>query len=265
MTELERLKEIEREKDELADVVQTGIKEGYEQLVRTALQRNNFNMDLVKKISISVSSVFNNSNSIWEEDSISVNIGNDKDYYTLDIYIKPNVVKFNNCCSGNWTFDSMYYQYVKMMSILAFELNQSLLGYAQAVDRQPLKEADEARWAVDREEQRIRNEEQKRIKEAKIQEIDNAEYIGCYTRLRWYEDDYVEGNDNYRLSQLYKVVRRTPKRLYVQQYLRNQYDGDPEDLYKPCRWYRDEEILKKEDLYNPNWKAITKDMVNIED
>lgn len=265
MTELERLEEIEREKDALADVVQTGIKEGYEQLIRTALQRNNFNMDLVKRISISVSSRFNDSDSIWDEDSISVNIGNDNDYYTLDIYIKPSVVKFNNCCSGNWTFDSMYYQYVKMMSILAFELNQSLLGYAKAVDRQPLKDADEARWAVDREERRIRDEEHKRAKEAKIQEIDNAQYIGRYRTLRSYDEGYVEGEDRYTLTQLYKVVKRTPKRLYVQEYLRNQYEGDPEDLYKPCRWYRDEEILKREDLYNPNWKAVTKDMLNIVD
>jgi len=265
MTELERLKEIEKEKDALADVVQTNIREGYEKLIRTALQRNNFNMDLVKRISISVSSRFNNSNSIWEEDSISVNIGNDDDYYTLDIYIKPNVVKFNNCCSGNWTFDSMYYQYVKMMSILAFELNQSLLGYAQAVDRQPLIDADKARWAVDAEESRIRDEEHKRAKEAKIEEINNAEYIGHYRTVRSYEEGYVEGETTYKLSQLYKVVRRTPKRLYVEEYLRNQYDGDPEDLYKPCRWYRDEEILKREDLYNPYWKAVTKDMLNIED
>ena len=263
MTELERLEAIESEKDELAHLAQTGIKEGYEKLIRSALERNNFNMDLIYRIAIDVSS--RKPDELWSRDYIEVGIKDNKNSLDLDIYIRDHKVEFNNCCSGTWTVDSLYYQYVKMMSILAFELNQSLLGYSQAVDREPLREADEARWAVDREKQRIRDEEHQRAKEAKIQEIDNAQYIGRYRTLRSYEEGYVEGEDTYKLSQLYKVVKRTPKRLYVQEYLRNQYEGDPEDLYKPCRWYRDEEILKREDLYNPNWKAVTKDMLNIED
>lgn len=263
MTELERLEAIESEKDELAHLAQTGIKEGYEKLVRSALERNNFNMDLIYHIAIDVSS--RKPDDSWSRDYIEVRIKDDNNYLDLDIYIKDHEVQFNNCCSGNWTVDSLYYHYVKMMAILAQELNQSLLGYSQAVDRQPLRDADEARWAVDDEQRRIRDEEYKKAKEAKIEEIDNAEYVGRYRTLRSYEEGYVEGEDTYILTQLYRVIKRTPKRLYVQQYLRNQYDGDPENLYRPSRWYRDEEILKKEDLYNPNWKAVTKDMVNIED
>lgn len=258
MTELERLEGIEREKDALADVVQKGIKEGYEKLVRNALEKNNFNMDLVYRIAIDVSS--RKPDALWSRDFIEVGIKDDKNWMDLDIYIRDHKVEFNNCCSGNWTVDSLYYQYVKMMSILAFELNQSLLGYSQAVDREPLKEADEARWAVDREKQRIREEEHQRVKEAKIQEIDNSEYIAKYRNLKSWEDGYVEGESKQVISQLYKVIKKTPKRLYVEEY--REYEGN---VYKPAYWYRDEEILKKEDLYNPNWKAVTKDMINIED
>lgn len=263
MTELERLQEIEREKNELAHLTQTGIKEGYEKLIRSALEKNNFNMDLIYRIAIDVNSRKPDEN--WNRDYIEVGIKDDKNWLDLDIYIRDHKVEFNNCCSGNWSVNDLYYQYVKLMAILATELNQSLLAYSKAVDRQALKDADEARCAADREKYRIREEEHKRAKEAKIKEIDNAQYIGKYRTLRSYEDGYVEGETTYKLSQLYKVVRRTPKRLYVVEYLRNQYEGDPEDLYKPCRWYRDEEILKREDLYNPYWKAVTKDMLNIED
>lgn len=258
MTDLEILEREQKIKDSLADVFQTGIKEGYEQLVRSALQRNNFNMDLIYRIAIDVSS--RKPDESWSRDFIEVGIKDDKNWLDLDIYIRDHKVEFNNCCSGNWTFDDLYYQYVKMMSILAFELNQSLLGYSQAVDRQPLRDADEARWAVDREKQRIRDEEHQREKDAKIQELENAEYIAKYRDLRSWEDGYVEGQEQKVIVNLYKVLKKTPKRFYVEEY--RKYEGD---VYKPACWYRDEEILKKEDLYNPNWKAVTKQDINIED
>lgn len=256
MEKLEQLKQILEEKEAKSNLALSNIKDGYKKLIMDALKKNNFDTSLVFGVRIEADSQQPGDNS-WIRDFIEVCIkGEDDDYYRADIYIKKDSVEFNNCCAGSWTADDLYFQYIKLLAILASELNQSLLEYSQTIDREPLREYDKAYWDFEKEQDRIRAEEHEREMAAKIQEIDNAEYLAQF--------DYFE-NKEPRLNHLYKVVRQTPKRIYLEEYHTKQYKGDPEDLYRPSSWYRHEDFFHKEELYSPRWKAVTKDNYNIMD
>ena len=262
MTDLEMLQKIRNEKYQLAEIAQNKAKEGYEGLIRNALEKNNFNMDLIYRMPVDVSSREPDDN--WCRDFIEVDIKKDDKSYELDIYIKGDRVEFNNCCSGNWTADSLYHEYIKMMSIIASDVAQSLLDYSKSINRQPLKDADEAYYNVEREQRRIRDEEYQAKKQAKINELDGAEFIARYRKLKSWEDGYVEGEDRDTITHLYRVIKRTPKYFIVDEYFLEYANIESTERQWMSRWYSEERI-KKDVLYviGNGYKAVNKDELDI--
>lgn len=264
MTDLEILQKIRNEKFALAQIAQDNAKEGYSRLIRSALEKNNFNMDLVYRMPVDVSSREPDDN--WCRDFIEVDIKKDDKSYELDIYIKGDRVEFNNCCSGNWTAGSLYNEYVKMMSIIASDAAQSLLNYSKSVNRQPLKDADEAYYNVEREKSRIRDEEYQAKKQARINELDGAEFIAKYRKLKSWEDGYVEGEDKETITHLYRVIKRTPKYFIVDEYFLEYASVDSTERQWMSRWYSEERI-KRDVLYviSNDYRAVNKEELNILD
>lgn len=252
MTDLEMLQKIRNEKYQLAEIAQNKAKEGYQGLIRNALEKNNFNMDLIYGLVSDISS--REPDDDWCRDYVEIGIRKDNKSYELDIYIKGDRVEFNNCCSGNWSAGSLYHEYVKMMSIIASDVAQSLLDYSKSINRQPLKDADEAYYNVEREKSRIRDEEYHAKRQARIDELNGALYIGHYTKLRWYEDGYVEGEDKFKRDALYKVEKITPKYFIVREY----WNGG---------WSYCNDRLKKEQLYSlsNNYRAVNEDEIDIKE
>lgn len=252
MTDLEILKKVRNEKYQLAEIAQNRAKEGYEGLIRNALEKNNFNMDLVYRLVSDISS--REPDDRWCKDLVQVGIKDGDKYYDLDIYIKSDKVEFNNCCSGNWSINTLYYQYIKLMDIIATEVSESLLTYSKSINRQPLKDADQAYSNVEREVSRIRQEEYDKQRQARIDELNGAAYIGHYKKLRSWEDGYVEGEDKFKRDALYKVEKITPKYFIVREY----WNGG---------WSYCNDRLKKEQLYSlsNNYRAVNENELNISD
>lgn len=262
MTDLEMLQKIRSEKYALAQIAQDNAKEGYSKLIISALEKNNFNTDLIYRMPVDISS--RDPDDLWCRDFIEVDIRRDNKSYELDIYIRDDKVEFNNCCSGNWTADSLYKDYVTLMSILANEVSQSLLNYSKMINRQPLKDADEADHNVEREQRRIRDEEYQAKKQAKIDELDGAEFIARYRKLKSWEDGYVEGEDKETIAHLYKVIKRTPKYFIVDEYFLEYPSVDSLERRWMSRWYSEERI-KKDVLYviSNDYRAVNKDELDI--
>ena len=264
MTDLEMLQKIKNEKFALAQIAQDNAKEGYSRLIRSALEKNNFNTDLIYRMPVDISS--REPDDLWSRDFIEVDIKKDNKSYELSIYIHGDKVEFNNCCSGNWTANSLYHEYIKLMSIIANEISQSLLDYSKIINRQPLKDADTAYANVEREKSRIRDEEYQAKKQAKINELNEAEFIARYRKLKSWEDGYVEGEDKETIAHLYKVIRKTPKYFIVNEYFLNYLSVDSTERQWMSRWHS-EERLKKDDLYvvSNNYRAVNKDELDIKE
>ena len=274
MTELERLQKISEGLSALSLVRQDEIADGYKSLIMKALEENNFDMTKVDCIRPEIGQALTDS---YDRDYIELRLTRNSinDHtYSLDIYVRKSKVEFNNCCSGNWSKGDGYYTYVKAMSIVA-EISEQILNYGLMQNRQPLVDAWKARLAEEDEEDRIKSEKRAKELQAKKEEIEKAEYLGHYRVLRSYEDGYIEGEETFILDRVYKVLKKTNKFVYALQYYNNEYAEDDKDIepgthkaYRPSRYLgycNHEDKLRKENIYNHFWKAITKDDIQIID
>lgn len=265
MTELERLKQIYTEKYNVAEQYIKEIEDGYKSLIMAAVKNNNIPEDKVRGIycDIADTTPYRNKGG-WSNryDYIRVDIGDQKDSHELTLYVGADRMDINNCCSGNWTYDSWYYWYVKLMVILS-EDSGCFTNYCEMVERGPLVEAREAQRNVSDEEYRIRMEEHERQKRERQNELDNAEYIAHYRKIVWYEDAYVEGQDTFVIDSLYKVVKVANKNFIVNQLYKEYTDNQSTDTWSLR--YRDDTRLKKDILYNigNNYRAVRKEDLNI--
>ncbi len=265
MTELERLKQIYTEKYNVAEQYRKEIEDGYKSLIMAAVKNNNIPEDKVRGIYCDIADTTPyRDNKGWSirYDYIRVDVGDQKDSHELTLYVGADRMDINNCCSGNWTYDSWYYWYVKLMVILS-EDSGCFTNYCEMVERGPLMEAREAERKVSDEEYRIRMEEHERQKRERQNELDNAEYIAHYRTLRYYEDGFQAGSDNLVIDSLYKVVKVANKNFIVNQLYKEYRDNQLTDTW--TLRYRDDTRLKKDVLYNigNNYRAIRKEDLNI--
>lgn len=236
------------------------IYEGYTCLIRQALIRNNFDMRLIElPLRFDISSKAPDDR--WRRDYIELRFKEveGKDYHTFDIYIKANKVEFNNCCCGNWEKGDLYYSYLKALVAIP-DISDELLHYSQIIDRSDLLAYDEAWGRQENLEREIRAEEHRLEKEAKMQEIDSAEYITRVTILNEYDFGYEEGKEPKKIIQLFKVMKRTPKYIFLREYTKKQAG-----FWSPYVWSSALLRKKKEELYNPSYEKVTKETLDIED
>lgn len=235
------------------------IQEGYTHLVRQALIRNNFDMNLIDNILCDV--LAKAPDDRWRRDYIEVRFkeieGND--YHTFDIYIRADKVEFNNCCCGNWEKGDLYYSYLKALVVVS-DISDELLHYSHIIDRSDLLAYEEAWDRQERLEREIRAEEAELRKQAKMQEIDSAEYITRVKILDKYDIGYEEGKENKKIIQLFKVTKRTNKYIFLREYIIRQ-----NNTWIPSMWSSDVYKRKREELYNPSYEKVTKETLDIED
>lgn len=266
MTELERLQQIYNEKYNVAEQCRQEIEDGYKSLIMAAVKNNKIPEDKVRGIYFDIAdkTPYRNNERSWSVryDYIRVDVGDEQDSHELTLYVDADRMAINNCCSGNWTYDSWYYWYVKLMVILS-EDSGCFTNYCEMVDRGPLMEAREAERNVSDEESRIRMEEHERQKRERQNELDSAEYIAHYRKVRSYEDNYVEGQDTFVIDSLYKVVKVANKNFIVNQLYKKYWDNQLTDTW--AIRYREDIRLKKDVLYNigNDYRAVKKEDLNI--
>ncbi len=248
MTELERLQKVYEEKRSLAIKADEEFKAGYKAIVEEALVNAGVSLKYLNNFGVTVgpeTPIKNDKSWRTENDYLNVYIGDEENHSNLSVYVNTTEVQINNCCTGTWTKNEWYYWYAKSM-VAIMDAQDKLVAYCAKIDRTPVRESLNAEYALDREEDRIRDEERKREEAEKIQAMENAEWIGTYRSLRSYEEGYVKGAEKQKeiLTGLYKVIKRTPKLIYIQSYL-----IEDATTFKKL-WYTDIKQMKKNEIYD---------------
>jgi hypothetical protein len=267
MTELERLQGIYNEKCEASGLAEKMIEQAYNETIRTVLENSGFDMSYLKRIVCSISDKMPipDPKDYWSahyRDYIRVDI-EDKDGNGHDISLDINrgAVSLNNCCTGNWTRDSWYYHYIKAMVAIA-DATDALLAICTNAKREDMRAATEARWAVENEQDRLRKIENEQKEQARNAEMEKADWLGVYGELKCYEKGYIKGADKQPrvLRSLYKIVKKTAKLIYLQQY---QATSDPTVFNEP--WYFDPRQKKKAEVFSQysNYEPVDASILTI--
>jgi len=260
MTELERLEQNYQEKRNSGIHVEQQIKTQYTNIINSILSESGLDLNLINYIYIDLTESFKTT-SIWNYDRLVISIGDNDNNYDISLYINEKEIKFNNCCTGDWLVNSNYHKYLKALVALA-DAEPEIRAVTVQFDRTPLEEEQQAHILLEREKRRLHEEEFKRIKEAKIQEIDSAEYIAEYRAIRSYEEGYVQGENKQKVGTLYKVIKRTPKFITCKEYERSTDDKGVE-YWHPSNWLNDQVKMRRDSMYYPNYKKVSKGTAEI--